>query len=342
MGFPLNYSKLTSFIKKKNFLEQEKRKRNGKVLLLKSHYRFFFLRKSNFRKRELADDIITHHISEMPSVVNKELTTSWFFSFIQSITNNMPNLPSDHINEIVEVDFPTELGVSTFYQLLGQMTLLGSTIFHKCTIVRLLSFTEWNRKYSFADNKSILISLSDSEQFNIKEVEPAEALDELLKEQFIDDNGICDDDIEQKDDEPTSYSSTTTSFYYSPTLSGSSSSSQITQHKKPVTLEIVVQLQYLSPQSELFSKMVHYFSTTIFLRPISYGRYVTRMTIPIPSISTIEPILTWLYNHDDKAWMDTITSRNFEQVCQNVIFLGLGDEAFSVLERVFQKLMTEE
>ncbi|CAG8713226.1 11857_t:CDS:2 [Rhizophagus irregularis] len=280
MGFPLNYSKLTSFIKKNNILEQEKRKRN-------------------------ADDIITPHISEMPSTVNKELTTSWFFSFIQSITNNMPNLPSDHINEIVEVDFPTELGVSTFYQLLGQMTLLGSTIFHKCTIVRLLSFTEWNRKYSFADNKSILISLSDSEQFDIKEVEPAEALDELFKEQFIDDNGIC-----------------------------SSSSSQITQqHKKPMTLEIVVQLQYLSPQSELFSKMVHYFSTTIFLRPISYGRYVTRMTIPIPSISTIEPILTWLYNHDDKAWMDTITSRNFEQVCQNVIFLGLGDEAFSVLER---------
>lgn len=280
--------------------------------------------KIEFSKEEiirtgLADDINTPYISEMfirnPSAVNKESTASWFFSFIQSITNNMPNLPSDHINEIVEVDFPTELGVSTFYQLLGQMTLLGSTIFHKCTIVRLLSFTEWNRKYSFADNKSILISLSDSEQFDIKEVEPAEALDELLKEQFIDDNGICDD-IEQKDDVP-SYSSTTTSFYYSPTLSSSSSSSKTTQqHKNPLTLEIVIQLQYLSPQSELFSKMFHYFSTTIFLRPISYGRYVTRMTIPIPSISTIEPILTWLYNHDDKAWMDTITSRNFEQVIE--------------------------
>jgi hypothetical protein len=254
-----------------------------------------------------------------PSAVNKE-STSCFFLFIQSITNNMPNLPSDHINEIVEVDFPTNLGVSTFYQLLGQMTLLGSTIFHKCTIVRLLSFTEWNRKYSFADNKSILISLSDSEQFDIKEVDPGEALDELLKEQFTDDNEICDDDMEQNsNDEPdeSSYYSTTTSFYYSPTLSSSTSLGQSTrQQKKPLTLEIVVQLQYLSPQSELFSKMFHYFSTTIFLRPISYGRYVTRMTIPIPSISTIEPILTWLYNHDDKAWMDTITSRNFEQVIE--------------------------
>ena len=56
----------------------------------------------------------------------------------------MPNLPSDHINEIVEVDFPTELAVSTFYQLLSQMTLLGSAIFHKYIIVRLLSFTNWN------------------------------------------------------------------------------------------------------------------------------------------------------------------------------------------------------
>ena len=69
-----------------------------------------------------------------------ELSSSWFFSFIQSIVNNMPNLPSDYINEIVEVDFPTELAVSIFYQLLNQMTLLGSTIFHKYIIIHLLSF----------------------------------------------------------------------------------------------------------------------------------------------------------------------------------------------------------
>jgi hypothetical protein len=92
------------------------------------------------------------------------------------------------------------------------------------------------------------------------------------------------------------------------------------QQKRSTTLEIVVQLQYLSPQSELFSKILHYFTTTIFLRPISYGRYVTRITIPIPSISTIEPILTWLYDHDDKAWMDTITSRNFEQVIKKLLY----------------------
>ncbi|GES78135.1 hypothetical protein GLOIN_2v1843643 [Rhizophagus clarus] len=341
MGFLFNYSKINSLTKKNNNLEQEKQEKR------KHNEKKFEFSKEEIIETELVDDVITSYISEMfirdPSAVNKESATPWFFSFIQSITNNMPNLPSDHINEIVEVDFPTELGVSTFYQLLGQMTLLGSTIFHKCTIVRLLSFTEWNRKYSFADNKSIRISLSDSEQFDIKEVEPGEALDELLKEQFIDDEEICDDDIEQKTNDEPSYSSATTSYYYSPTLSSSSSSSQSTQQqKRPLTLEIVVQLQYLSPQSELFSKMFHYFSTTIFLRPISYGRYVTRMTIPIPSISTIEPILTWLYNHDDKAWMDTITSRNFEQVCRNVIFLGLNDDAFSVLERVFQKLVTDE
>jgi hypothetical protein len=51
MGFPLNYSKLTSFIKKKNILEQEKRKRNGKVLLLKIIIDFF-PKKIEFSKEE--------------------------------------------------------------------------------------------------------------------------------------------------------------------------------------------------------------------------------------------------------------------------------------------------
>jgi hypothetical protein len=248
-----------------------------------------------------------------PSAVNESALTavdlfessSWFYSFIQSIANNMPNLPSDHIKEIVDVDFSSELAVSTFYQLLSQMTLLGSTIFHKCTIVRLLSFTDWNRKYSFADNKPIL--LSNSEQLDRKEVEPSEAFDELLREQF-------DEDIEQKICDGSFYSSTT-SFYCSSTSSSSASLGQSSQQQKRSTaLEIVLQLQYLSPQSELFSKIFHYFTTTIFLRPISYGKCVTRITIPIPSISTIEPILTWLYDHDDKAWIDTITSKNFEQV----------------------------
>ncbi|RIA96241.1 hypothetical protein C1645_815690 [Glomus cerebriforme] len=327
MVFSLNYSKLPSLIKKKNILDQEERKHNEK--------------KINFSKQEiieteLTDDTITPFHG--PSAVNEESTS--FFSLIQSIANNMSHLPSDHINEIVEVDFPTELAVSTFYQLLSQMTLLGSTIFHKCTIVRLLSFDDWNRKYSFVDNKSIL-SLSDPEQLDRKEIELSEALNELLKEQFTDNYGICDDDTEQKTFDESSYPSTTTSFYHSPILSTSEPLDQSSQ-KKPMSLEIVIQLQYLSPQSELFSKIFHYFSTTIFLRPISYGRHVTRITIPIPSISTIEPILTWLYNHDDKTWMDTISSRNFEQVCRNAIFLGLNDAAFAVLEKVFQKLMTDE
>ncbi|CAG8547852.1 6106_t:CDS:2, partial [Funneliformis caledonium] len=246
-----------------------------------------------------------------PSIINEilspppaeEMTISTlFFSLIQSITNNMPNLPSDHINEIVEVDFPKELSVSTFYQLLSQMTLLGSAIFHKCTIVRLLSFTDWNRKYSFADNKPILISSFDEEK----------ELNELLKEQFINDEG-----------EPKTYETS------------------LGQQTNSMTLEIVVQQQYLTPQSELFSKIFHYLSTTICLRPIPCGRHVTRIIIPIPSTSTIEPILTWLYSHDDKAWMDTITSKNFEQVCRNAIFLGLNDEAFAVLERVFQQLIAD-
>src|SRR6266540_2440414 len=90
----------------------------------------------------IRDPFAVNEVLSQPSAEDTMISTStWFLSWIQSIANNMPNLPSDHVNEIVEVDFPTELAVSTFYQLLSQMTLLGSTIFHKCTIVRLLSFT---------------------------------------------------------------------------------------------------------------------------------------------------------------------------------------------------------
>ncbi|CAI2175070.1 2703_t:CDS:2 [Funneliformis geosporum] len=248
------------------------------------------------------DSCIINEVLSSPPTEDVTISTL-FVSLIQSVTNNMPKLPSDHINEIVEVDFPTELAVSTFYQLLSQMTLLGSTIFHKCTIVRLLSFTDWNRKYSFADDKPIWISSFDEEK----------EFDELLKEQFIND-----------DDEQNTYEKS------------------LEQQTNSGTLEIVVQQQYLSPQSELFSKIFHYLSTTICVRPIPCGRHVTRIIIPIPSISTIEPILTWLYNHDDEAWMDTITSKNFDQVCRNAIFLGLNEEAFAVLERVFQRLIAND
>ncbi|CAG8555157.1 6984_t:CDS:2, partial [Diversispora eburnea] len=159
----------------------------------------------------------------------KEFTTinSWFWTkYISSILNSMPYISSDHINDIMEVDYPKDLSVSTFYQLLSQMRLL-------------------------------------------------EVIDELIKE------------------------------YCTVTKSKNNSSNK---------LEIVIQGQYLTPQSELFQKMFHHLSHSIIIpRLHRCGKYTTRITMPIPSISTIEPIINWLYDHNDQAWMKTMTPDNFEQ-----------------------------
>ncbi|CAG8527592.1 13488_t:CDS:2 [Acaulospora morrowiae] len=229
------------------------------------------------------------------------VTASWFWSsYLPSIMNSMPYFPSDHINDIVEVDFPKDLSVSTFYQLLSQMTLLGQGVFNKCTILRMLSVGEWNRKYSFFDYRPQCKWNVDGP--GSQEVEPGEVIDELVKE-YWHDQGSSDNSDNTVPSSPTSNGQN---------LKGTLG--QCEQNKQGVELEIVVHGQYLTPQSELFQKIYHYLSNSIFFRPHPCGKYATRITMPIPSVSTIGPIINWLYNHNDNDWMETMTPENFDQV----------------------------
>ncbi|CAG8775260.1 23038_t:CDS:2, partial [Dentiscutata erythropus] len=266
-------------------------------------------------------------VNQIPSLYEEPIyqqlecsTINWLWStFVQSIMNGMPHLPSDRISDVIEVDFPTDFAMSTFYQLLSQMTLLGPHVFTKCTILRMMSFSEWNRKHSLPDHRPIW----NVEPNNCEIVEPGEVIDELINEHLVNSSNISSSSkiSEQKSPSPNQQ----------PT----------TEQKQLVSLDIVVQGQYLSPQSEMFSKIFHYMSTQIFFRPHPCGRYASRITMPVPSVSTIEPIMIWLYNHDDDAWLKTVTPRSFEQICQNVIFLGLGDNALEVLYNYFQQHLEE-
>ncbi|CAG8556549.1 4761_t:CDS:2, partial [Cetraspora pellucida] len=255
-------------------------------------------------------------------------TTNWLWStFIQSIINGMPHLPSDRISDIIEVDFPTDFAMSTFYQLLSQMTLLGPHVFTKCTILRMMSFSEWNRRHSLPDHRPIW-NFEANSCSSVEIVEPGEVIDELINEHLV--------NSPNKSPPP----SPKTSEQNSPSLNQQQTTEQF-QKQLVVPLDIVVQGQYLSPQSEMFSKIFHYMSTQIFFRPHPCGRYASRITMPVPSVSTIEPIMIWLYNHDDEAWLKTVTPRSFEQICRNVIFLGLGDNALDTLYNYFQQHLEE-
>ncbi|CAG8778613.1 16516_t:CDS:2 [Gigaspora margarita] len=244
-------------------------------------------------------------------------------TFIQSIMNGMPHLPSDRISDIIEVDFPTDFAMPTFYQLLSQMTLLGPHVFTKCTILRMMSFSEWNRKNSLPDHRPVW-NVESNNCADVEIVEPGDVIDELISENLVNSSNISSSSKNLEQKSSPNQQSTTEQF-----------------QKQLVSLDVVVQGQYLSPQSEMFSKIFHYMSTQIFFRPHPCGRYASRITMPVPSVSTIEPIIIWMYNHDDEAWLKTVTPRIFEQICQNVIFLGLGDNALEVLYNYFQQHLEE-
>ncbi|CAG8489253.1 3498_t:CDS:1 [Acaulospora colombiana] len=57
-----------------------------------------------------------------------------------------------------------------------------------------------------------------------------------------------------------------------------------------------------------------------------------QLTVPIPHPDCLEPILHWLYHHDDDAWLDVITPENFTKFYENIKFLKLGKEAFDILD----------
>ncbi|CAG8444671.1 4165_t:CDS:1 [Acaulospora colombiana] len=259
---------------------------------------------SSTRTFEFPESASSSPIDDSSKIIPEDfltVTTSWFWSsYIPNIVNSMPYLPSDHINDIIEVDFPKDLSVSTFYQLLSQMTLLGQSVFSKCTILRLLSISEWNQRYSFLDYRPQCSWNVDG--LGGQEVEPGEAIDELVREY------CCDQGSPDRSNTPVSPSLKKSGQTFKGTLI------QSEQCKQGVELEIVVHGQYLTPQSELFQKIYHHLSNSLFFRPHPCGKYATRITMPVPSVTTIGPIINWLYNHNDDDWMETMSPENFDQV----------------------------
>ncbi|RIA78950.1 hypothetical protein C1645_795102 [Glomus cerebriforme] len=66
-------------------------------------------------------------------------------------------------------------------------------------------------------------------------------------------------------------------------------------------------------------------------------KYSNSLTIPLPYPEVFEPILHWLYHHDDDAWLDLITLENFPKFYANVSFLKLGREAYDVLDNFIEE-----
>ncbi|CAG8502292.1 2776_t:CDS:2 [Ambispora leptoticha] len=57
------------------------------------------------------------------------------------------------------------------------------------------------------------------------------------------------------------------------------------------------------------------------------------ITITVPHPEVFEPILHWLYHHDDDSWLDEMSLENFQQIYENVKYLKLGKEAYDVLDQ---------
>lgn len=66
-------------------------------------------------------------------------------------------------------------------------------------------------------------------------------------------------------------------------------------------------------------------------------KYSNTLTIPIPYPEVFEPILHWLYHHDDDAWLDLINTENFPKFYANVSFLKLGREAYDILDTFIEE-----
>ncbi|CAI2178691.1 13352_t:CDS:2 [Funneliformis geosporum] len=68
------------------------------------------------------------------------------------------------------------------------------------------------------------------------------------------------------------------------------------------------------------------------------SKYSNTLTIPIPYPEVFEPILHWLYHHDDDAWLDLINTENFPKFYANVSFLKLGREAYDILDTFIEEV----
>nr|CAG8568736.1 2335_t:CDS:10 [Entrophospora candida] len=249
----------------------------------------------------------------------EELSRMIMSKYLQSINQKLSR-PSDRIMDIIKVDFPRDLSIPIFYQLLSQMDTIGAQMFKQCTILKFVSFTEWNNCHfnnNFVSNNFTSNTSNNFSNMNENSYRNKMHLWELMD--CINNNGGRNGNYDNN------YLEHQHQFENSLLETSTPSSS------KYINLEMIGYGSYLSCQSELFSKIFYHISSSIYC-PIRTNKYLTRVTIPVPSISTIEPIINWLYTHNDQNWLLTMNENNFEEVCKNVIFLELGDEALKVLE----------
>ncbi|CAJ0745145.1 6060_t:CDS:2 [Entrophospora sp. SA101] len=185
----------------------------------------------------------------------EELSGIIMSKYLQFINQKL-SLPSDRITDIIEVDFPRDLSIPMFYQLLSQMNTIGVQIFKQCTILKFVSFAEWNNCH--LNNNFISNNFSNTnENSSGNKIYLWELMDHINN----DNNNHYNYCLQRQHQFENSL----------PAASTSSSS-------KYNNLEMI--------------------------------GYVT---IPIPSISTIELIINWLYTHNDQIWLSAMNKNNFEE-----------------------------
>ncbi|CAJ0907080.1 16053_t:CDS:2 [Entrophospora sp. SA101] len=268
----------------------------------------FFSSSATFESDDLCSPKIELNINDdhSPSTPSSSPVLSDSLESFSSTPTSDFSSSFDRITDIIEVDFPRDLSIPMFYQLLSQMNTIGVQIFKQCTILKFVSFAEWNNCH--LNNNFISNNFSNTnENSSGNKIYLWELMDHINN----DNNNHYNYCLQRQHQFENSL----------PAASTSSSS-------KYNNLEMIGYGNYLSCQSELFSKIFYHISSSIFHCPIRSNKYyLTRVTIPIPSISTIELIINWLYTHNDQIWLSAMNKNNFEEICKNVIFLGLGDEA---------------
>ncbi|CAG8543417.1 6999_t:CDS:1 [Ambispora gerdemannii] len=91
----------------------------------------------------------------------------------------------------------------------------------------------------------------------------------------------------------------------------------------------------LATQSGFFNQLLGPINNTNSLSSLNNDNDVM-ITVPHPEV--FEPILHWLYHHDDESWLDEMSLENFQQIYENVKYLKLGKEAYDVLDQFISEV----
>ncbi|RIA84824.1 hypothetical protein C1645_783308 [Glomus cerebriforme] len=98
---------------------------------------------------------------------------------------------------------------------------------------------------------------------------------------------------------------------------------------KGIDRSFFVHLEYLTSQSTFFQENCG---------NVKEGDLVV---ISVPSPETFEPILEYLYFGNGDKWYDTMTPENYDDVWENVKYLGLDDKAVSICSAYYDANLAE-